>query len=412
MAFAIAGDYLLLATREDLMAHSLELLGGQPGRSLPQEEWFAKAVSEAPATSGDLRMVLNLARIAVTPQFRTYWIQQNITETKGYAASVSDLYRQGRIYREERVLLRKPNDGTKEASQGSPQNQAETSESVAALVPFVPVDFGFYQIRKSTPREAVDTLEQKILSPRTSTGSLPIRAPQVFLTSGETGSESDLDTRIDVAPSSTKEDPSSALRRQFEQARAQAFLVIQGTRRNHDDVLLTIGSAMVVAASHDWDLQAVQSALQTDLASGMSVATLGLAWKQVRQEKDHANGYFELDGIRPMQLAVRGKLLYISNQPEMMAAMLQTRNVEVQPQGIVYVSSLNHARERQNFDELTKDIDHSTQPASPYEINQPHFFSQNIASLSRTFARLESEKVLVREDKGRVLQTVIYRWSD
>src|SRR5439155_26346393 len=94
VAFAIAGDYLLLATREDLLAHALELLRGQPGRSLQQEEWFSKAVSEAPATTGDLRMVLNLAKIAVAPQFRTYWIQQNITEMQGYTASVSDLYRQ------------------------------------------------------------------------------------------------------------------------------------------------------------------------------------------------------------------------------------------------------------------------------------------------------------------------------
>src|SRR5205807_7923878 len=60
VAFAVAGDYLLLATREDLMAHALELLRGQPGRSLQQEEWFSKTLAEAPATSGELRMVLNL----------------------------------------------------------------------------------------------------------------------------------------------------------------------------------------------------------------------------------------------------------------------------------------------------------------------------------------------------------------
>ncbi len=403
VAFAIAGDYLLLSTREDLMAHALQLLAGQPGRSMRQEEWFSKAVAEAPATSGDLRMVMNLEKIAVAPQFRTYWIQQNITEMQSYRAAVSDLYREGRIYREERALLRMTQEGTKEATGA----QIEPA-TVDALLPLPPDDSGFYQARVCTPQEAVDVLEQKVLSPRLTGFRSQSVAPQTLLTSGVMGSESDLDTRIDAATPSSKEDSSSELRRQFAQAGARAFLVVQGTRRNQDGVLLTLPSVMVFASSHDWSLQSLQSALQADLAPSLTAAKLGLGWKPV----DQGGGYSELDGVHPLQLAVRGKLLYIGNQPEMLTAMLQKKNTAVQPQGAIYAAGFNHAGERQNFYEFSAAIDRSSQPQSRYETNQPRFFSQNIASLSRALARLESEKIVVREAKNKVFQTVTYRWVE
>lgn len=403
VAFAIAGDYLLLATREDLMAHALETLSGQPGRSLQQEAWFTKAVSEAPATSGDLRMVLNMARIAVAPQFRTYWIQQNITEMKGYTAAVCDLYREGRVYREERVLLRKDREGGNDDAHG----RIESSSSVASLLPFASSDAGFYQIRKSNPQEALDIVEQKIFSPHVAAAGPQSRAPQVFLTSGEIGLESDLDTRIDVAPPS-KQNSFSRLRHQFDQANAEALLIVQGTRDNEDGVLLTIPSAVVVAAAHDWDAQSVQSALQADLAAGVSVATLGLDWQRVDQD----GGYFELNGVRPLQLAVRGKFLYISMERQLLLSMLQANPSESQLKDLTYVASFNHARERENFADLMGDIDHSAQSTSAYESSKPRFFSENIASLSYTLERLESEKIVIREDKNRVFQTVTYQWTD
>ncbi|HEV3036931.1 MAG TPA: hypothetical protein VHA33_04005 [Candidatus Angelobacter sp.] len=407
VAFAIAGDYLLLGTREDLVAHALEMLSGQSGRNLQQEEWFSRALSEAPATSGDLRMVLNLKKIAVAPQFRTYWIQQNITEMQGYVASVSDLYRQGRVYREERVLLRKSPPGERNET----QDQTQSSLSTASLLSFVPPSSGFYQIKKCDPKEAANILEQRILSPRVSSDITQSRAPQISLTAGEIGSESDLDTRIDVAPPLSSE-KSAALRQQFQQANAQAFLIVQGTRRNHDNVLLTIPSAMVVAASNDWNPEALQSALQADLGSGMTVATLGVGWKLVHGKSGSASDYFESDGIRPIQLAVRGKLLYISTEPEMLEAMLRSNNSETLPAGVIYAAAFNHRQERQNFYNLTSDIDRSAQSASTWEKNQPRFFSQNISSLSQTLERLESEKVVIRQSKDTVFQAVTYQWVE
>src|SRR4051812_11799391 len=107
VAFAVSGDYLLLATREDLLAGALTLLAGKGTDPLSSEGWFTKAVAVA-GKPGDLRMVLNLDAIVATPQFNSYWIQENVGEIKSrYSAAVCDLFRTPNEYREERVLLLK-----------------------------------------------------------------------------------------------------------------------------------------------------------------------------------------------------------------------------------------------------------------------------------------------------------------
>src|SRR3954465_8267285 len=70
VAFAVSGDYLLLATREDLLAGALTLLSGKGTNPLSSEGWYTKAVAAA-AKAGDLRLVMNLDAIAATPQFNS-----------------------------------------------------------------------------------------------------------------------------------------------------------------------------------------------------------------------------------------------------------------------------------------------------------------------------------------------------
>src|SRR3954464_7592962 len=45
VAFAVAGDYLLLATREDLLAQSLSLLNSSSGKAVAGEGWYTKSVA-------------------------------------------------------------------------------------------------------------------------------------------------------------------------------------------------------------------------------------------------------------------------------------------------------------------------------------------------------------------------------
>ncbi len=140
---------MLLSTREDLMAGALQLMSGKPGRTVQGEQWWAQATAAA-TQSGDLRMVLNLEELVPNGYFRTYWVQQNITDLKQYSASVSDLFRSGQQYREERVLIRKGEP--KQAS--SPEGAAAAAE----VVRLVPGEASVYQAEADPTPDASFTV--------------------------------------------------------------------------------------------------------------------------------------------------------------------------------------------------------------------------------------------------------------
>ncbi|HKM67724.1 MAG TPA: hypothetical protein VJX70_11200, partial [Candidatus Acidoferrum sp.] len=139
VAFAVSGDYLLLATREDLLAGALQLMASGDPRSIEAEPWWSQSVAAAGA-EGDLRMVLNLEKIVPSPYFRSYWVQQNITDMKQYSAAISDLTLSGKEYREERVLLRKI------AAPGDTSEGAGPT-GVADIIRLVPAQAGVYEAK-------------------------------------------------------------------------------------------------------------------------------------------------------------------------------------------------------------------------------------------------------------------------
>jgi hypothetical protein len=396
VAFAIADNYLILGTREDLVAGSLELLSGSKGRTLSQEGWYTQARAAAQPSAGDLRMVLNTEKIAVTPHFRTYWIQHNITEMQSYSSAISDLYREGATYREERVILPK--------KQLDETSLAQSMQAVTGLLGSLPKNYGFYQVGPTDPKTSLTVLEQKILTPRFGVAQVQQVAPQAQLTGGQTGAVTDLETRIDVEPASrvTGLNASDALQLQLQKAGAQALLVVQASRKNADDVLMSIPAVVAVDAAASWDLPSVQKAVQDVLAPGLTAARLGLQWREVSD----AGGYSEIDGLSPVQIAVRGKILYLSNDAGLLSAVLQARNQPLS-QPVSYAAAFSHSRERQNFYKFTSLID---QQSAAREA-EPQFFSRNMADFSRTFNKLESEEIVTRQTKDRIQQTVTYRWT-
>lgn len=403
VGFAVIGDYLVLSTREDLIVHTLQLINRQPERSLHQEAWFTAALAAAPQSSGDLRMVLDMKKISDERHFTSYWIQQNITEMESYTAAVCDLYREGSTYREERVLLRK----TKDMDQESAHN--EHPGIIGTLLSALPEDHGFYQVRIAAPDAVLATLQESIMSASGKSLAVQRQAPQVVLTGGEVGSASDLETRLDtpLMRGDDADSGSATLRHLLENAGAFAFLEAQSTRSNRDGVLLTTPTLLVIAASQPWNINAVQNAIREQLAPSLSASDLGLQWKQVHE----AEGWFELDGLHPLQIAVRDKLLYLSTQPEMLQAALKSRTAARQQPNVTYIAGFNHARERDNFYKLSKMIDSTPESTQSWGTPAPKFFSQNIAGLSQALARLDSEEIIAREENGRVFQTVTYTWS-
>src|SRR5258708_10444050 len=168
---------------------------------------------------------------------------------QGYLSAVSDLYREGATYREERVMLAK-----KPAEDDAAFTQA--AQSVSGLLPLVPREYGFYQARATDGKGSLAVLQQKILAPTFGAAVAERLAPQVQLGSGEIGTGSDLETRIPVeqAPRTANESSAAGLLKQLEAASPQALLVLQGARRSKHGVLLNIPTVLVLPVSNISDL--------------------------------------------------------------------------------------------------------------------------------------------------------------
>jgi hypothetical protein len=155
-AFAAAGDYLLLATREDLIAGALTLIAGHPAAAVTGERWYAGSV-RAGGAPGDLRLVMNLASLVRSPHFRSYWIQRNVSEVSQFGAAIADIHRTAAQIREERVLLRFDRPETA---------QDHTSAAIAGALRLVPEGAGLYRAwAKPATSAALELLYKKIVAP-------------------------------------------------------------------------------------------------------------------------------------------------------------------------------------------------------------------------------------------------------
>jgi hypothetical protein len=407
VAFAVSGDYLLLATREDLMAGALQLLGGSKDRSIEAEEWWSQSVA-ATGPAGDLRMVLNLEKIVPSPYFRSYWVQQNITDMKQYRAAVSDLFISAKEYREERVLLKK-------AAAGEQKSTEQGAASVGEVIRLVPPTASFYEAKANPTSDfCFGLLETKILEPHVGPAAAEQLAPQVQLTSGETGSGTDLETRIDQAPvqGSLSKDRSIPVKALFETNPVHAVLQTQTTERDKDGVFVRIHSAIALLGDGDWNEKTIQSALVDFVRPGLTAGHLGVDWQA-------KSGYQELDGLWTFSSAVRGKYLMIADEPGLLAGMLTNLNQKAEQSSAVFVAGFHHAREQQNFGRLAGLLDaRGEQPNAQggpggvqSQEQNPKFFSSNIQSFSGTLSGVASENIVVREAGEKVLQTVTYEWS-
>jgi len=401
VAFAVSGDYLLLATREDLMAGALQLMSGKPDRTVESEQWWAQSAATA-GKAGDLRLVLDMEKLVPNGYFRTYWVQQNITDLSQYSAAVSDLFRSTAQYREERVLIRK-----KEPVQAP---SADGLAAAAGLARLVPADAGVYVAAANPSSDTcLALLETKLLAPHL--GPVPPSqiAPQVPLTSGEQGGGSDLETRIDQAPAERPVTPqsTSALKELLDKTPILASLQVQSSTRDKAGVFVRIHSAVALVAASDWSETSVQSALTDFVQPNLTASLLGLGWQQ-------KSGYLELDGLWPLVVSVRGKYLLVSDDATLIETMLADFSRKSDYQPAEFLAGFNHQRERANFAHFTGLVDRPSVvvPDAQNNQHQPQFFSENMASLSRTLAGVSAERIEVRSEGGKVRQTVTYEWSE
>lgn len=390
-AFAAADGWVLVSTREELLAQALALVAGGRAPSLRDQTWYQAAV-RGPAAQGDLRMVLNLPALARTPHFRGYWIQRNARELGGYSAGLVDLYRGPGEYREERKLVR----AQSEAARGG--------AGLGRLLSLAPADAGLVRAWTApSVDEAVELVARKTLAPTIAvTPKGRVEQPAI---------EDDFDTRVDEAPPPNQEPELRAglLRKLFETAKVEAALVVESSRRDRDGLFVGHDAAVALLGAGDWNAEAVRAALGDAVGGLYTVSGLGLAWQQ---RNAAGESFHETAGLARLALAARGRVLVVATSAQALVPVLARLAAGPAPDGPVYFAEYRHGRELDNFVRMMRMIDRVSLPEeeqSPDAPREPMFFSENLGSLGRTLGRLDSVSVSVRDSGAAESQTVVYR---
>ena len=413
VAFAATDEHLLLATTENLIAKALTLMSEPGGSSVAVEPWYADSIA-AQQERGDLRLVFDLEALVRTPHFRSYWIQHNVDELRQYRAGVADVHRSPTRVREERVFLRHDvEEGSGEGERAEQGNGAEavSDTDLASVLRLVPEDAGFYRAWVHPANsQAIALLERKVLAPYAGAAPPATTAPRVNLRAQRVGFEGALETRIDQPPPTLSRERFSrdALRELLNQTGVDGLLHVQ-TSRDLSGVFVDNRSAAVLLGAAEWDAGAARNALRSSVEALWTTSRLGAQWVE-RGEAEAA--YHQLDGLTPLMVAVRGRLLVVSNATALLEGVLSRMSEPVPKIVGVYAASLRHGAEREPYVKLMGHLDYAG--ASRYGFTgkrPPHFFSENVASLSQTLSRVGVVSVVTRDSGPSVSQTVTYELS-
>jgi hypothetical protein len=393
-AFAYTADLLLLATDEDLLAGALELIASNAGASRPSlasEKWFADATSAAQGIPGELRLVHNVDRLEQAPQFRSNWVQRNARDLREFSSGLADLDRAGGAFNERRVLLR-----------ANPSPAIADESAAGQLLAAVPDDAGFYRVRlHPADQDAEQAIEEKIFASTAAPRRRDDFAPGVQ-TTAESGSEQDLEMRIDEPPLTDDRVTRgfAPLGAQLKAGRLQAIAEISATRVAADQVFVATQSAVVLLANSNWDANAVRSAVGAAAGSLWSNGA-GANWRA------GANGVSELDGLGRIAIAIDGRWLVIGNSTDQVNAIFARRNRPAVA-GAAYAAEWRHARELPNFERMMNLVDFPEAGASA-QGREPMFYSENLASFGRVLRRVQSAAVAVHDQGSMLRETVVYR---
>jgi len=393
-AFAYAGDSLLLATKEELIAGALQLMARESAPSLASETWFANSMQAAAPGPSDLRLVYNMTSLARTFQFRSHWVQGNVPQLRQFSSGLADLERTRGEIRERRVLLR-----------ATPEEATEGAEAPAGqLLAAVPDDAGLYRAWLHPPGlQAAHWIEEKLFPAATAAAPPSKFAPEVAETP-ETGSDMDLESRIDERPIREDRDSFKGLRDRLAAARIDAMLDVSSTQVDADQVFVQPHSAIALLANTAWDADAIRAALGA-AAEGTWSNSATATWRT------GAGGVRELEGLAKLAMAADGKWLVIGDSAPMVNAVFSRRNRTARA-GAAYAAGWKHSRELPNFERMTKLIDFPHIPLvsdEPQGAGQPPFFSGNLASLGRTLKRIDAATIVVHDAGAMLRESVVYK---
>jgi hypothetical protein len=280
---------------------------------------------------------------------------------KQYSAGIADLFRDAGQIREERVLMRTE----------PTESLAAAETAVSRILAYVPNNAGLYRAWASPSTvDAADLVYRKIYSP--SSGAAPPSeiAPDAASPDQTAGTETDLETRIDQEPLNLgdRNKEYNDLRASLAKVKIDAMVEMQSSRTLPDGVFVVNPRAVILLAASDWDANAIRT--EFSLA--------------------------------------RGRVLVLADTKPMLDAIAQKLTAPPVPQlAASYAATFRLGQELAPYTKMMRLIDHSHSPEGNSQ--EPQFFSQNVASLGRTMARVESASITVHDNGMTIPQTVLYK---
>jgi hypothetical protein len=399
VAFAFSKGYLLLATRDDLVARALELLAGGSNPSIASDRWYRESTERAAADPADLRLVMNLDSLVKSVYFRSYWIQRNASTVRRYWAELVDMRRTGGAITETRIFLRAPDAE-------APAPAAVESGAVSRLLTLVPPEAGVYKAARVGDSSTLAALiVEKLIGPQPQRTGDWRDAPLAVSLDSHAGSEGDLETRIDgqpLPPDAGISDSMEAVRAMVERAAPRAFLVVQSSAPA-SETFVRMPSVIVLDGAKDWDRDAVRAALTAAAGKLWSTSQLGAGWVSGTAGRHPVE---RLDGLGTLTFAVSGRILFLGDDARLFAAVLDHVGASA-PSGVIdYAAGFRHSLERANFERVMTALDFGK---SAEANDAPAFFSRNISSLSRVLLNVAEIRVTEEERGGVTTQTVVYQ---
>jgi hypothetical protein len=397
VAFAFTKGYLLLATRDDLVAQALDLLAGGSNPSIASDRWYRDSTSAA-SNPAELRLVMNLDSLVKSVYFRSYWIQRNASTVRRYWAEVADVKRTGDTVTETRVFLRAP-----DAAKSVP---AASSEAVSRLLALVPPEAGLYKAaRVSEPSEAAALIVGKLIAAQPQRAGDWRYAPLAISPDNPAGSEGDLETRIDEQPlpqGAGVSDSVAAVRGAIEKTGCRAVVLVQSST-SPSGAFVRMPSVIVLDGIQDWDRDTVGASLTAAAGKLWTTSQIGAGWVSGTAGQHPVE---RLDGLGTLIFANRGRLLFLANDSRLLASVLDRVGALPSSSAIDYAAGFRHLREQSNYERVMSALDFGSSAGNDAA---PAFFSGNIGSLSRVLSDV-AEFHVTEEEKGNVtLQTVLYQ---
>jgi len=404
VAFAFTNGWLVLATRDDLMANTLALIAHHPAQSLSEEPWFAAALPQA-GNPGELRMALNIQALTADDRFRSYWIQRNISKLKPFNAAIADMQRTSGEIAENRIFVRAPEQ------QATPPPDTAL-DAAAALRAFSPPDAALIKAWAAPEPDFVEQLiETKLLNPQTQPANPWEYAPQAADTDETAGTEQELETRIDepsLAADVSGKLNAATLKTLIAKAAPDAVLQIQTSAAAGR--FIRTPAVLVLSAPAAWDPTPVRESLAAAVESLWSTSRLGVRFQPVTLGRHNAE---QLNGLASLLFAIDGKHLFLANDAALLQATLDRIGIQPFPRGPAYAAEFRHSRERSDYLRIMQALDFGGKPQTfffnPQGNSTPHFVSENLQSLSDALNFVKTISVVQTETPQVEKQRVVYR---